>query len=40
MELNHGHHLYDLYQINQHEMPSDIQSMIDSKEIGAAPFWR
>tara|TARA_B100000795_G_scaffold65017_1_gene44080 strand:- start:174 stop:1949 length:1776 start_codon:yes stop_codon:yes gene_type:complete len=26
----------DLYQINQSEMPSDIQSMIDSKEIGAA----
>ena len=26
----------NLYQINQTEMPSDIQTMIDNKEVGAA----
>ena len=26
----------NLYQINQSEMPSDIQTMIDNKEVGAA----
>ena len=26
----------DLYEINKSEMPSDIQSMIDNREIGAA----
>ena len=26
----------NLYQVNESEMPSDIQSMIDNKELGAA----
>ena len=36
MELKFQKKYENLYEINKSEMPSDIQKMLDNKEIGAA----
>jgi hypothetical protein len=36
MELKFRKKYENLYKVNKSEMPSDIQKMLDNKEIGAA----